>query len=69
MPSRTGAKSGQSPEGTVNWVEYNSKTGYVEIGWFPRSDTSWNGSITVGAMPDANGRPLRRSYPLPTSAA
>jgi hypothetical protein len=62
LPSGVRPHSGQSTAGTVGWLTYQSRNGYVEIARAPGSDNSWNGSITVSAMPDAYGNPTSRVF-------
>jgi hypothetical protein len=68
VPAGVRDQSGQSPAGIVDWLTYQSRNGYVEIARSPGSGDSWNGSITVSAIPDAYGNYLTQVFSLPTSA-
>lgn len=66
LPSAIRPVSGQSPEGTVDWVTYHSKNGWVEISRVQSSNSSSTGVLTASAIVDNNsGEPLRMSFPLP----
>jgi hypothetical protein len=69
MPSGVRPDFGQSPEGSVGWLTYKSRNGHVEIAWSPRSQNTWNGTITASAIPDAQGNPTTMTFPLPIQAA
>lgn len=66
LPSGVRPVSGQSPEGTVDWVTYKSRNGTVEISRVQGSNTSTTGVITASAIQDGNGQPLVMSFGLPT---
>lgn len=67
LPSGLRPISGQSPEGTVDWVTYQSRNGTVEISRVEGSNSSTTGVITASAIQDSTtGQPLRMSFTLPT---
>lgn len=64
--TRQQTQTGQSPEGTVGWMTYNTRLGYVEISWAIQSDSTYNGTLTATGILDANGNPTVSSFPLPS---
>jgi hypothetical protein len=66
LPSGVRPITGQSPEGSVDWVTYKSRNGTVEISRVQESNSSATGVITASAIQDTTGQPLRMSFNLPT---
>lgn len=64
LPSAVRPSSGHSPEGTVDWVTYHSRNGWVEISR-QASDTS-TGVITASAIQDSRGKLLSMRFSLPS---
>jgi hypothetical protein len=64
--TRQKTQTGESPEGTVGWMTYNTLLGYVEISWAIQSDNTYNGTLTATGILDANGNPTVKSFPLPS---
>jgi hypothetical protein len=66
LPSAVRPKTGGSPEGSVDWLTYHTKNGWVEISRVATSNTSVNGVLTTSSITDSNtGKPLILSFPLP----
>lgn len=66
LPSAIRPISGQSPEGTVDWITYHSRNGWVEISRVQSSNSSSTGVLTASAIVDSNsGEPLSTSFTLP----
>jgi hypothetical protein len=68
IPSGVRGHTGRSTAGTVHWLTYQSRNGYVEIALAPGSENSWNGSLTASGIPDAYGSYLTRTFTLPMTA-
>jgi hypothetical protein len=69
LPSAIRPKTGESPEGTVDWVTYKSKNGWIEIARVQSSNTSATGVLTASSILDSStGQPLSMSFPLPATS-
>ncbi len=69
LPSAIRPKTGASPEGTVDWVTYDSKNGWIEIARVQSSNTSATGVLTSSSILDSStGQPLSLSFPLPATS-
>jgi len=69
IPSGTQPQEGQSIAGLVNWMNYATRNGAVEIARVKEPDGSISGTITATGIPDVNGHPLLKKYALPTGPA
>ena len=69
VPSGAQPQEGKSSAGLVNWVNYGTRNGTVEIATVKEPDGSISGTITTTGIPDVNGHPLLKKYALPTGPA
>jgi hypothetical protein len=69
IPSGTRPQTGTMPGGLADYYNYKSRNGNVRIALIQESNGSPTGVITASAIPGGDGRPLVKSFKLPTQPA
>jgi hypothetical protein len=66
IPAGTRPQTGTMPGGLADYYNYKSRNGNVRIALVQESNGSPTGVITASAIPGGDGRPLVKSFKLPT---